>query len=108
MRRVEILHRDYAGGLTDVYGDPTTPLESTEHIPEAMVAPTSTQDMSDAARNGTEEALDVYLPYDVSVAPHDVVKVDGRSYSIRGVPSLWDGLSGWQAGQVVHVYRSLG
>lgn len=101
------LVRRVAPAWTDVYGDPyDAPFEVREVIPEAMVAPTTTDDLAAENRAGTSTRRDVYLPADMIVEPTDLFDIDGIIFTIDGTPSDWEnGLTGWHAGVVVHVTR---
>lgn len=106
--------RDTPAGL-DRYGDPVVAATTQTVIDGAYVAPVSSADIADRARDGQSATLTLFAPYGTDLVATDRVRVDDGNandgeYRIEGVPADWRFELGSKApaGQATRLVRAVG
>lgn len=96
-------------GGTDQYGDPIPGTTTVTAMPEAFVAPRTTEDVDDRGRTGVIVGLTLFAPYSTDLTYTDQIEVDGVLYDIEGEPGRWKNpFTGWEAGIQAALTRAQG
>lgn len=73
----------------DEWGDPI-PGTGTEHdVDDCLFAPGATREMEVNA-NTVEADGTIFAPFDITVGPHDRVRLRGEEYVVAGKPRVWN------------------
>lgn len=93
----------------DEYGDPLSADSEEDDIPDCVVSPRLSTEVTAPGRQGVVVGLTLYAPYGTDLVHTDQVKVDGVLYELDGEPGPWKSpFSGWEAGVEVALKRAAG
>lgn len=88
-----------APGGVDQYGDPTAGASTEVVLPDAFLAPRTSEELTANGRAGVIVGWTLFAPYDTDLVFTDQVKVDGVLYQIEGEPGRWrNPFTGWEPG----------
>jgi hypothetical protein len=96
--------------LRDQYGDRTTTVPDDRlELVGAFTAPRASSEPTEPGRNGVTVGLTLYAAPGTELAHTDRIEVDGLVYTIEGEPGTHTNpLTGWAAGVVAELTRSIG
>jgi len=102
MTSVTIIHTDTD---TDVYGN-TTKSESETTLDVLGVAPVASTERANPRTPAVITSLALYLPPGVTLDSDDMVRIDGKLYTVDGDVGVWaNPFTSWQAGSEVALRR---
>jgi len=90
-------------GVVDYLGDPSPGTEF--QLDGCVLAPRGSSEVNDFSQTVLEDVT-LFCPAGADVRASDLVRWNGRTYSVQGTPSVWESpFSDWTPGQQVALTR---